>query len=354
MAVPRQVREQAEAADRALEEVMKTGNQGSQDTAVQDAQAPNNAMDGAPAQPESVQAPNEPATPDVPGEAVVPEPSAKASEAEADRIRQELERERQLRRTLEGRIASQLKPAHEANRQLKAEIDELKAQVKEMAEGPPKPGAMRYITEDEANELGQEIIDVQSRIVKGIVEEETERGSIASRLNAIQELREAAMGQAQAEPGTPKPGFWDEVERLSPDARAINRDDPGWVDFLDTYDAYSGRKYREAAMDSFGSDDPSRLAGIIDAYKASGWYSRPAPPAARQAPAQPVPAPDQAASPFVSADGNLVNGGARFTRHQVEAFFNNLARGRFKGRETEAQKIEDQIMAAAQAGLITG
>jgi chemotaxis protein histidine kinase CheA len=343
MAVPKKVREQAEAAERALDEAMKAEGQGSREQA-SEAQAP-----------EQIDSTVQVAQPLDGSASGVADNSLPANTSpEIESIRAELERERQLRRTLEGRIASQLKPANEANRQMKAQIEELTAKVKTLLEGPAKPGAMRHITEEEASELGAEIIDVQSRIVKGIIEEAAETGIIAQRLSKVLEANQVAReSELEEDAVIPKAGFWDAVERLSPGARETNREDSGWADFLDMHDAYTGRLHREVAEEAISGNEPYALAGLFDAYKAGKPAAGRQAPKARPQAQQPVARPDQAGSPFVNPDGSLVNGGERFTQAQVKQFYNDLARNRYKGREDEARKLDERIMAAAQAGLIT-
>ena len=335
MGAPQQALDAEAAADKALEAMMN--NRGEQPPVAVtdpdlDAQATPNAE-----KPEAVREPVAAEKPVV----------VEGDIDELASLRAEMVREQALRRTLEGRLKSQLKPAHEEIRQLRRELAEQQEAVKKAIEESKKPGAQRFLSEDEARELG-DVIDVNERMVKGVIEESLETGAIAQMVEKLVQQSKAAQAVASG----PSEDFWPLVDQYQPGARELNRSrDAGWIDYLDEYDRRTGIQNRDLAEEALSGDDPIALADIFADYfgRQNGTVdtTEAAPVAARRV--MPERAPNGA--PVIRK--SAAKSEESFTQREVQAFYDDLVRGKFKGKQAEADRIENQIMEAAQAGRIT-
>lgn len=285
-----------------------------------------------------------------PQNVVVETPESIQNQDELADLRAEVARERQLRRTLEGRLKSQLKPANEEIRKLRKEIAEAQEDISKMITESKKPGAERLLNEDEIADLG-DVLDVNTRMVRGILEESLESGDIAKTIEMMvsksKAVREATEDDAfQGADTGPSDDFWVIVDQYAPGSRETNRiKDPAWLDFLDEYNALSGDMNRSIAEQAMAEDSPMVLVELFEAYwrqngkvadtKARAPQVKPD-AAPRGTPANLAPAPEEA-----------------FTQLEIQAFYNDLARGKFKGRQSEAETIERNIMAAVEAGRVT-
>jgi hypothetical protein len=327
MGVPKQVLEQEAAADRAIEQAQQRKDN--------------------PSQPQPVNL-----SPDTdkgnPAPQEAPKADAPAAPAEhVDSLQAQLERERQLRKTLEGRLKSQLKPANEEIRRLREEMASLREQIEAKEAEGEKKGIDAFLTDEEKAELGDGVIDLNSRMIKGILGEELGVKRIEE---VVQRLMQKS-NEAQVNTGRsgPSDDFWPLVDQYCPGAYQINADaDPKWVSYLEEYNSQTGEKHRDTAEQAMNDDDPIALADMFaDFMRKNGKVQDAAPTRMSQS-----PKPDSAprGMPKAPATPGQVE---PWTQREVTAFYTDVSKGKFKGRETEADKLESEIMAAAAAGKIT-
>lgn len=277
-------------------------------------------------------------------EAVIEQPSAEPASDNSD-LQAKLDREVQLRKTLEGRLRSQLKPANEEIRKLRKELADLQQELaKSQTENaePETPGVEKYLSDEEKQELG-DVLDVNARMVKGILEQELGAAGIDKVMKMVMTQNEQQKETRQG----PAADFWPLVDSYCPGARDLNRsNDVRWLQFLDQYDAETGVLNRQIAEDAFNNDDPIALADLFVECKRQFNISDEAEPAPVR-----VPKPEKAARHEARPDQAISEPG-EWTQAEVRAFYDDVARKRFKGTAEEQAKLEAEIMAAARAGRI--
>ena len=260
-------------------------------------------------------------------------------------LERELELEKQRNASLKGRIDSQLKQANSENKELKSQLEEMRSQIEELSNTNKVPGAKRHISEKEAEELGEDVLNLQERVIKGTLEEELESGKIKELVNSLveQSINSRTKVNTQQKSGVDLNAFWQTVEKYYPGARDINSSDTGWHSFLNLYDSKSGLKNRDVGANAINNAAVASLVDLLETYKPLGSVS------VNKAKVSP--------KPETSGNAKAVNKQEvkpQFTQAGVELFFKDLADGKFKGKKgkAEAEKIEAQIMEAAQAGRI--
>ena len=329
MGVPKSALEQEAEADRAIEEAQKRKDNPSQPA--KESVSPD--ARGKPAQ-----------------EAQKPQQNAD-DQSDLVKLRAELEHECQMRKTLEGRVNSQLKPANEENRRLKAELEATEERIRALEQASKKPGVERYLSDKELSELG-EVADLNSRMIKGILEEELEKNGVTAVVDRVMKESERAREAAVNQPSGPSPDFWPAVDQYCPGARQLNRDaDPRWIEFLDLYDASTGRLNREMAEEAIESDSPAALANMFASFMRKNGI-------VQEQPANNQPASERAPKPERGGRGNAQpNGGSNevepWTSAEVRAFYTDISKGKFRGRDAERIELEAKLMAAVAAGKIT-
>ena len=256
-------------------------------------------------------------------------------------LQQDLDLERQRNASLKGRIDSQLKQANSENKELKDSLAEMKSQLEELKNVNKVPGSKRHISEQEAEELGDDVLDIQSRVIKGTLEEELESGKIKEYVNEL--INKSLKTQQENQvPVIDTNSFWNNVEQYYPGAKSLNSTDTGWFSFLELYDTNSGLKNRDVGANAINNGDVATLVDLLKAYKPIGSVS--------------VNEASVTTKPETTAHAKQIEQPEepRFTKKGVQLFYKDLADGRFKGKKgrEEAEKIEAQIMEAAQAGSI--
>jgi len=280
-----------------------------------------------------------------PAEPAKPAVAPVAEAPQAPGLQEQLEKERQLRRTIEGRLRTQLGPANEEVRTLRKELAELKESIEQAEKADQLPGVERLLSEEERSELGEDVIDLNSRMMEGKLAEMLEGDGIK---NIVAELlQKSAQANQEAAPVGQSDDFWPLVDQYCPGARALNQSgDPALIEFLDLFDAVTGQRNRDVAEAAIEADDPIALAELFAGFMRSNGIvhdetATTSPTAKPERGGREMPVPTPGADTVES-----------WTQAEVNAFYTDVSKGKFKGRQAEFDKLEAEIMTAAAAGKI--
>ena len=269
------------------------------------------------------------------------QPAGKAEASpETQALQRKLELEQQRTASLKGRIDSQLAQANGENKELKAKLASMEEKLDKLSKANAVPGPRRYITEEEASDLGDEVLGVQERIIKGTLEEELDSGTIKDMVDGLVKQSLAAQ-QVQAPPVSISTElFWNTVERYYPNAEAMNDGEQGWHDFLELHDPISGLKNRDLGQQAIGNGDVATLVDLLQAYKPlQGHVAGERKPSLKPERTGAEPVVMEPVKP-------------EWKKSEVERFYDDVARNKFRGTKEEAVVIENEIMEAAQDGRI--
>lgn len=215
-------------------------------------------------------------------------------------------------------------------KQVKAELRDLKAAQSARAQEPLPAPPVADPRDVEA--FGNDMMDMVQRYVTGAV----------NTLEARIQNMEAQLGSVTQETAlTKEQQFYALLGQLVPSWRAVN-DTDAWLQWLGVKDEVYGLP-RQAALDNaFNRLDAQQVAKVFNAHVSS-------------VPAAPAPAsmenqitPDGAGSTAPQA------GAAKPTLSEraITAFYNDKARGAYRGREAEADALEAQIDTAVAEGRV--
>lgn len=324
MAIPDAVRKQDEDSEKAVNEFLQS--QGTQ-TAAPDLQSeqtpPSNTP---PANTETV--------------------TQSAGVDSADELKKQLAYEKHRNDSLQGRLESQLRPLNDLVRELRTKVAFLEGRASTAPSKPAEPAGpsyLRHLKPEEVENIGKDVVDVQSRIARGEAEAvveglgadiEERRRATEARLAALEQERQESMGR----------DLWAKVEQHFPGATQIN-DDPRWADFLDSNDPFSGRVRREFGEVAVRQGDIGRIVGLMKEFKAS--LGEPVVP--------PTVKPDVVKAASSAAPGTARSVGSpkpMIRESQIKKFYDDWTRGKFRGKDDEARKIEASITAAVEDGRV--
>jgi hypothetical protein len=189
-----------------------------------------------------------------------------------------------------------------------------------------------YLTEQEIADYGPEMIDILRRVA----------AEAAAPLKAeVQNLR-GQLGHVQAEAGN---AFLDrmnrEISSYVPNWAEINRD-PAFVQWTEGVDPFSGQTARTMMQAAWSSGEGRRVAAFFLRYLGRD---------------QPTAQP--AGQGHFLAHGNLPQGQPRrsaevnyYRRAEIKRFFDEIAAGKWRGREQQRAALEADIQRAAAEGRI--
>lgn len=268
-------------------------------------------------------------------------------------------------KTLSGKYNAEVPRLHAELRSLREKLETLMVhrpgedrlpalrQAEEKAEGPKRPGHLRHLKDEEVKEYDSSLLDLQSRMAKGIAEEVVEdyNKEITSLKQQIQELS----GQLQQTQGE---SFWDRVESQIPGAKEMNASDPLWHSFLTEKDPITGLSYREIGMKAIRDGAASRLVNLFGVFQRSyaGTAENPdADTTTKTGKEETETSPAPAVKPGVSRGVSRApaSRGPQVVREsEIAKFYADLNRGVYKGREKESAALEEKYDRAASEGRV--
>lgn len=259
-------------------------------------------------------------------------------------------------KTLSGKYNAEVPRLHAEVRQLRETLEELKSlrdsqpHVVEREEAPvnTKPGYTRHLKESELQEYGESLLDMQSRMARGVAEEVADayRKEIAELRDQIGALS-GKVEQAQGET------FWDRLERVVPGAIEINKADPLWHAFLGEVDPITGETYRAIGTRAVRAGAVQRMANLFGIFQRSYASSGTGVDDTAATPKETVAAPVAKPVGSRSVSQAPVEKAPRvFKESEVATFYADLNRGRYAGREKLAAEREAEIEQAASEGRV--
>lgn len=324
MTLPKQVQAQADEAERiekAIEEASKPA-----ETVIETPPAEAAKPEEQKKEPEA-----QPATP-------TPEPQAETPKPEVN----EATWERRFK-TLQGKYNAEVP-------RLNADLKELRAQVASLTEkltAKPAEPEKPLVTDKDVETFGGDLIDVIDRkareVASKMVNAETARLEAENR-----ELREQIEGVTERQVSTSKQAFFAELSRQVPDWEVMNADD-GFLNWLAEPDPLSGQVRQEYLESAVHTNDVTRTAALFSAYK-----QLTAPPPQTVVPDTRKELERQVApgTSKVSATHSPPAAEKVWTTSEINTFFTDVAKGKYRDNPQEVQRIEQEIDLAVAAGRI--
>lgn len=290
----------------------------------------------------------EPATPEAelptapapaPEASPTPEPKQPVADPETETLRQRYA-------SLQGKYEAEVPRLHQQNRELREQLDRL-AQQMEALKRPPAEEVKPAVSDKDVEDFGADMLDMVRRLSTEVVTNvvNTQLRGLAEKLETrVAALEATVNGVAGRQQQTEEQRFYADLEAQVPNWKAIDAE-PGWLAWLSEVDPLAGHKRQDLLNNAATAMDLKRVVSFFKAYEATKPTPAAAPAKAQSELARQVaPAKAAAAATPASTDKKFWNDAA------VNAFYADVRRGKFVGREAEMQRIENDIHAAAAEG----
>lgn len=314
MALPPAIQAQVEAADAALAAMNKP------------AEAP--------------QIEVEPLTPDQPqAKEVEPQPQAAAPAPAQPQV----DPWEHKYKTLQGRYNSDVPKLQTQVSELKNQLEQAIAKLNEVAK-PQAPQEKKPVADPQDVEaFGQDLVDMVQRVAErmfGGAAAEFQRQAAQFEQRLVK-LESALKGTTETVAMTAEQAFFDRLTKLVPNWEEVNTNQ-AFLDWLAEIDPVYGQP-RQAALDvAQQSLNSERAANVFKAFLAT-------------LPQTPKPNPvDKQVSPKAAASAAPTGTDNKpiITQAQIKAFYDDVAKGLYRGRPQEVQQIEAKINAAIAEGRV--
>jgi hypothetical protein len=214
-------------------------------------------------------------------------------------------------------------------------------------QAPPLP-PQNYLTEQDVQNYGSELIDLTQRAAAHVVAPQLQRIEEENARLHERIVRESRRALDQA------------VELAVPDFREIDQN-PRWHRWLLSVDLLSGRVRQQLLNEAISAANAPRVIsffrGFLQEEVATG-HTEPAPIARQAAPPRAaaidltsIAAPGRA-RPAGGGDASLPPDKPIYTRAQIAQLYDQQRRGAYVGREAEWSRQEADIIAAGREGRI--
>jgi hypothetical protein len=232
------------------------------------------------------------------------------------------------------------------NKALESQLNQLTQQVQVLtaaatAKTAPAPETPKADPRDAA-EFGEDLVAMVQRYVANALELMRKDVSVtaADLDKRLKALEGQVTGVSQKTEMTLEQAFYGALDQAVPDWRQINADDR-WLAWLGEVDEVYGAP-RQVALDTAHQRmDAKRVIAIFNQFRAS----QPAKPTlnAQQTPSssgQPTPTPQ----------GEPVR--RMVSQRLIKQFYDDLAKGKYRGRDAEAERLQTEIDRAVAEGRV--
>jgi archaellum component FlaC len=233
-------------------------------------------------------------------------------------------------------MKGRLRAIEQQNQQLAAQLEAATKAQQTPQQPDPK----------DAEVFGQDLVEMVQRVAENML------GAAAKKIDdRLDEIDRKLTGTTKAVAQTAEEIFLSRLKEAVPDYIAINAD-PDFLSWLAEADEVYGVPRQSALTAAAEALDADRVAKVFKAFIATKTVTAPSNP--------PVPAQNTAASELerqiapntVASNPTPTSQPTTFRVADVQAFYNDVRLGKYRGREQEAAAIEARINNALAEGRI--
>lgn len=260
-------------------------------------------------------------------------------------------------RTLQGMYNAEVPRLHSQNKELNARVAQLEQLLATMSAQPTQAPQVtqqqkqKLVTQEDIAEYG-ESIDVMRRVYQEEVSDL--HGEIAQLKGIIQQLQTNVVPQVQAvakrQAVSAEEKFWNDLSADVPNWQAVNNNQEfhNWLLQVDPLTGITRQTYLESAQQEL---DARRVANFFRTWLELNGQAAVAQPnrkaSASELEKQVAPGRSRSAPAPASDKGRT------YSPEDIRNFFNDVRAGKYKGRDAERDRIERDIFAAQREGRIT-
>jgi len=280
-------------------------------------------------------------------------PAPRQEEQNAVGDKDEEETYEQRWRSLQGMYNAEVPRLHAERRELTNRVQQLEQLLASMTAKPSGQAATpaeKLITEQDIEDYGDSI-DVMRRVFReeagALKQENAQLRQMLQQMqaNVVPKVQQLSQRQAVSS----EQAFWAELQTAVPDWQDINtsREFQSWLLEVDPLTGVPRQTYLEDAQRNL---DARRVVNFFAAWKGQAGV----PNARSTRTAQSASELEKQVAPGRGRSGGNKTAGEpkTYTQEDIKRFFTDVQKGKYKGKETERDRIERDIFAAQREGRI--
>lgn len=257
-------------------------------------------------------------------------------------------------KTLQGMYNAEVPRLHSQNRELQSRVQQMEQLLATMSAQPQadktQEASKSYVTDEDLSEYG-ESIDVMRRVSREEVTHVMQKmGQIEQLLNQMQS---SVVPQVQSlthkQAMSTEQQFWSDLSGAVPNWRDINND-PDFQTWLLDVDPFTGSPRQTLLEDAQRNFDVRRISNFFNTWSSNTGQVNAAQNSQRKSSSEleKQVAPGRSRSAAAPTGGNS----RTYAPSDIEEFFSDVRKGKYKGREEERSRVERDIFAAQRDGRI--
>jgi len=280
-------------------------------------------------------------------------PAPRQEEQSAAGDKDEEETYEQRWRSLQGMYNAEVPRLHAERRELTNRVQQLEQLLASMTAKPSEQAetpAEKLITEQDIEDYGDSI-DVMRRVFReeagALKQENAQLRQMLQQMqaNVVPKVQQLSQRQAVSS----EQAFWAELQTAVPDWQDINtsQEFQSWLLEVDPLTGVPRQTYLEDAQRNL---DARRVVNFFAAWKGQAGV----PNARSTRTAQSASELEKQVAPGRGRSGGNKTAGEpkTYTQEDIKRFFTDVQKGKYKGKETERDRIERDIFAAQREGRI--
>ena len=255
-------------------------------------------------------------------------------------------------RSLQGKYNAELPRLQADNRGLTTRVQQLEQLISSLSTQPAKeqPAPAQLITEQDVEDYGDSI-DVMRRVFRE--EMSSKDAELAELRQMLQQVQTNVVPQVQQlahnQTVSSEQRFWADLQLAVPDWQEVNAGE-GFQSWLLETDPLTGVQRQTYLDDAQRVMDASRVVNFFNTWKGQNG----APEARTTRQTQAATELERQVSPGKGRSGGAKSQGEpqNYSTDDIRAFFADVQKGKYKGKEAERDRIERDIFAAQREGRI--
>lgn len=256
-------------------------------------------------------------------------------------------------RSLQGVYSATKRQLDETTQRI-AGLEQLLAQMQSSKVESSIPQAAAHVTDKDKSEYGEDMVEFARRVAREEMSPLAQAvRMLMTKLDQVQTVVPVVKNVAQAQAQTASDRFYEQLTGRVADWREVN-DNPKFHDWLLSPDPLSGLQRQTLLVDAHNNLDLERVVNIFQMGKQALGLERP-PTATAPAKSSNVAKLEKQIAPGRASVASVPPQQAEkrtWSRPEIAQFFADKQRGKFKGREAEAQALERDIFAAQREGRV--
>lgn len=248
-------------------------------------------------------------------------------------------------KTLQGLFNAEVPKLQQQNKELSAKLHDAIERMEKLSQQPQKPEPQHKpaLDPNDVENFGSDLVEMVQRQTQHVLSSVAGKldGVVANFEARLTQVEQALKGTTQTVAVTAEEIFFNKLAAIVPDWEKVNSSE-AFLAWLGDVDPVYGQTRQAALTAAQQNMDVARVAAVFNAFKSTLPKSN----QAQESLAKQVSPKATASAPPAPTEKPVI------TQAQIQAFYKDVATGKYRGRDAEAASLEALINEAIADGRV--